>query len=242
MSRAPLTVARSWALVVAAFVAACLALLLAGGAAAQSLVAVPPLTARVTDLTGTLSAPQKARLESELAALEQRKGSQLVILIVPTTQPEVIEDYSMRVAEAWKIGRGKERAQRDTGNKQATAVDDGVLILVAKNDRKVRIEVGYGLEGAIPDAIAKRIISDGITPRFREGDFFGGLNAAVDLLTHRIDGEDLPAPSANGTRGVDENPMGLVPLLLGSFIVGIVVSQMLGRFIGAAVALSLIHI
>ena len=234
--RASLSVARAWALVGAGFVASLLALLLAGGAAAQSLVAVPPLTARVTDLTETLSAAQKARLESELAALETRKGSQLVILIVPTTQPEVIEDYSMRVAEAWKIGRGKERAQRDTGDKRATAIDDGVLILVAKNDRKVRIEVGYGLEGAIPDAIAKRIISDGITPRFRDGDFFGGLNAAVDLITHRIDGEDLPAPSAGGAAGAEDNPMGMVPLLLGSFIIGIVVSQMLGRFIGATVA------
>ena len=227
-----LRVVRAWLLLFTA----CAALLLAGGAAAQSLVAVPPLSARVTDLTGTLSAAQKARLESELASLEMRKGSQLVILIVPTTQPEVIEDYSMRVAEAWKIGRGKERAQRDTGNKRADAIDDGVLILVAKNDRKVRIEVGYGLEGAIPDAIAKRIISDGITPRFREGDFFGGLNAAVDLLTQRIDGEDLPAPRQPGAGASEEGPMALVPLLIGSFIIGIVVSQMLGRFIGAAVA------
>ena len=136
--RGLLWVVHAWLLLVTT----CAALLLAGAATAQSLVAVPPLSARVTDLTGTLSAAQKARLESELASLEMRKGSQLVILIVPTTQPEVIEDYSMRVAEAWKIGRGKERAQRDTGNKRADAIDDGVLILVAKNDRKVRIEVG----------------------------------------------------------------------------------------------------
>ncbi len=128
----------------------------------QDLVAVPPLQGRVTDLTGTLSAEQRRSLDDELAALEQRKGSQIAILIVPTTQPEAIEQYSIRVAEQWKIGRGKVDGK---------SVDDGVLVVVAKNDRRVRIEVGYGLEGAIPDAYAKRIIDESIAPRFRQGDY-----------------------------------------------------------------------
>jgi len=169
-------------------------LIAAGPVSAQSLVAVPAFTARVIDQTGTLAPAQKQQLEATLAGIEKSKGSQVAILIVPSTQPEVIEDYSMRVAEAWKLGRGKAVAQRDTGNKNATAVDDGVLIVVAKNDRKVRIEVGYGLEGAIPDAIAKRVITESIAPRFRNGDYFGGLQAAVGDVSKRIAGEDLPPP------------------------------------------------
>ncbi|RPH62562.1 MAG: YgcG family protein, partial [Burkholderiales bacterium] len=130
------------------------------GGAAQALQPVPPLTGRVVDLTGTLAAPQQQALEAELEALERRKGSQLAILMVATTQPEAIEQFGIRVVEAWKLGRAEVDGKR---------VDDGALLLVAKDDRKVRIEVGYGLEGAIPDAYARRIIAETIAPRFRQG-------------------------------------------------------------------------
>ena len=203
-------------------------------AQAQQPVPVPALTARVTDLTGTLAPDQRQRLEAELAAFEQRKGAQIAILLVATTQPETIEAYSMRVAEAWRLGRGRERAQRDTGDRTARAIDDGVLIVVARDDRKVRIEVGYGLEGVIPDAIAKRIIVESISPRFRAGDFAGGLQAAVADLTRRIEGEALPAPWQPAHDG--EAVQGeLLPLVLLAFLVGMFVSRIAGRFIGAVV-------
>ncbi len=148
--------------------------------------AVPRLTGRVVDLTSTLSANERASLEQKLAALEQRKGSQIVVLMVKSTQPEAIEQFSLRVAEAWQIGRGK--------------TDDGIVVLVAKDDRRVRIEVGYGLEGAVPDALAKRIVAEQITPHFRDADYAGGLNAGVDALTKLIDGEPLPPPAAQAAR------------------------------------------
>ena len=146
--------------------------------AADGVVPVPRLEARVTDLTGTLARDQQARLETQLAGLERDKGAQIAVLLLPTTQPESIEAFSIRLAEAWKIGR--------------KGADDGILVIVAKNDRAVRIEVGYGLEGAIPDAIAKRIIEEHITPRFREGDFFGGLQASTQALAGIVAGEPLP--------------------------------------------------
>ncbi|MFV0663172.1 TPM domain-containing protein [Denitromonas sp.] len=149
-------------------------------ALAAPLQAVPALEARVTDLTGTLSPDEQAAIAQRLAAVEQRKGSQIALLIVPTTEPEAIEQYSIRVVDAWQLGR--------------KGVDDGVLLLVAKADRTLRIEVGRGLEGAIPDAIAKRIIAEQITPHFREGRFADGLNAGVGAIIARIDGEPLPAP------------------------------------------------
>src|SRR5882724_11898140 len=162
-------------------------LLLAGLSAASGEVAVPPLSAHVTDLTGTLSAQQIRDLESRLAAFERGKGSQIAVLILPSTQPETIEEYSIRVADAWKIGREK--------------VDDGVILVVAKDDRKLRIEVGRGLEGAIPDALAKRIVSDVIVPRFKSGDFFGGIAAGSDALMALIAGESLPAPQSRQGAG-----------------------------------------
>ncbi|MFO0461802.1 MAG: TPM domain-containing protein, partial [Burkholderiales bacterium] len=218
-------------------------------ALAQQPVAVPPLSMRVTDLTGTLTAAQRQALEAQLAAIEQRKGAQVAILVVPTTKPEPIEAYGIRVADAWKLGRGRERAQKDTGDTKATAIDDGVIVIVAKNDRRVRIEVGYGLEGAIPDAVAKRIITESITPRFRTGDYAGGLEAAVADIGRRIDGEELPAPwqsgHADGRSGEIEGgllPMalmafvgGLLTLALMAFVVGLMISQVAGRFIGAVV-------
>src|ERR1700682_3393443 len=156
-----------------------LALLLCWAFAAFADVAVPPLSGRVVDQTGTLSSADFASLTQALKNLEARKGSQVAVLIVPTTAPETIEQYSIRVAEAWKIGRKK--------------IDDGALVVVAKNDRKLRIEVGYGLEGALNDVTAKRIIDEVITPKFRSGDFAGGISAGVDRIIAVIDGE-LPAP------------------------------------------------
>ncbi|MBS0431057.1 MAG: YgcG family protein [Proteobacteria bacterium] len=151
-------------------------------AAARADIAIPALKARVTDLTGTLSAQQTQQLEGELASLEQRKGAQVVVLMLPSTQPEAIEDYATRVFDAWKIGRRH--------------VDDGVLVIVAKDDHKVYIETGYGLEGAIPDALASRIIREQIVPKFRSDDYFGGLQDGVASLTRLIDGEPLPAPQS----------------------------------------------
>ncbi len=145
-----------------------------------ALVAVPPLTQHVTDLTATLNPQQMTALEDKLTAFETQKGSQVVVLIIPTTEPEDIAQYGIRVAEAWKIGRKK--------------VDDGAILIVAKEDRKLRIEVGYGLEGVIPDAVAKRVIAETITPYFKTGDFAGGIDAGVTQLTELINGEPLPPP------------------------------------------------
>src|ERR1700742_4315712 len=142
-------------------------------------VAVPPLSGRVVDQTGTLSSDTIASLTQTLKDLQARKGSQIAVLIVPTTAPETIEQYSIRVAEAWKIGRKK--------------IDDGALLVVAKNDRHLRIEVGYGLEGALTDATTKRIIDEVITPKFKAGDFAGGIAAGVNRMIGVIDGEKLPA-------------------------------------------------
>src|SRR6266699_1668333 len=156
--------------------------LLAGLALAADEVAVPPLKARVTDLTGTLTAAQIQTLEARLRDFERGKGSQIAVLMLPSTQPETIEEYSIRVADAWKIGRSK--------------IDDGVILVIAKNDRKLRVEVGRGLEGAIPDAVAKRVVSDVIAPHFRTGDFYGGVAAGTDAVMKLIEGEGLPAPKS----------------------------------------------
>src|ERR1700731_2261147 len=166
-----------------------LALLLCWASAALADVAVPPLTGRVVDLTGTLSSDQIAALTQTLKNLELRKGSQVAVLIVPTTQPETIEQYSIRAAEAWKIGRRK--------------IDDGALLVVAKNDHKLRIEVGYGLEGSLTDVTSRRIIDEVITPRFRSGDFAGGISAGVARIIGVIDGETLPAPAPEASHGHD---------------------------------------
>lgn len=161
----------------AAALAVCM---LASVGSAHADVAVPALKARVTDLTGTLTPPQTQQLESQLAALEQRKGAQVVVLMLPTTQPDDIADYATRVFDQWKVGR--------------KGVDDGVLVVVAKDDHRAMIETGYGLEGAIPDAAASRIIREYLSPKFRVGDFYGGLNDALGALTKLIDGESLPPP------------------------------------------------
>src|SRR4051812_49567939 len=155
------------------------ALLLGWVVPAHATVAVPPLVGRVVDQTGTLSTNDVSSLNQTIRAFETRKGSQIAVLIVPTTDGEAIEQFSLRVAETWKIGRKK--------------IDDGVLLVIAKNDRHLRIEVGYGLEGALTDVTARRIIDEIITPRFRNGDFAGGISAGVDRIIRVVDGEKLPA-------------------------------------------------
>ena len=192
-------------------------------------VAVPPLTGRVVDLTGTLSADQTATLEQKLKAFEDRKGSQLAVLIVPTTQPETIEQYSLRVAEQWKLGRKK--------------VDDGALLIIAKNDRKLRIEVGYGLEGALNDATSKRIIDEIITPKFRSGDFAGGISDGADRILKVIDGEPLPPPKPEGEMpdlsAIGEDfPFLFIVVLVGGGIFRAIFGRLLGSLVaGGGVAL-----
>lgn len=186
-------------------------------------VAVPPLQARVTDLTGTLSAEQQAALSASLQAFEQRKGSQVAVLLVPTTQPETIEQYSIRVAETWKLGR--------------KGIDDGVLLLVAKNDRTVRIEVGYGLEGPLPDAVANRIVREVIVPRFREGDFYLGLVEGVDRIIKVIDGEPLPEPERRN-ESAESNIGRVLPILFFGIVIGSSVLRALFGRLGAAAATS----
>lgn len=186
-------------------------------------VAVPPLEARVTDLTDTLSREQTARLEQTLADFETKKGSQIAVLIVPTTQPETIEQYSMRVVDTWKLGR--------------EGVDDGVLLLVAKADRTLRIETGYGLEGVLPDALARRIIDEVIAPGFKRGDFFGGLRSGIEQIIKVIEGEPLPAPARTGgqSAGADLVLENFIPILLILLVLGKTLQTMLGRMAGATI-------
>jgi uncharacterized protein len=184
-------------------------------------VAVPPLTARVTDQTGTLTREQQAGLERMLQEFEARKGTQLAVLLVKTTAPEAIEQYALRVAEQWKIGRKK--------------VDDGAILVVAKDDRALRIEVGYGLEGVLNDATASRIIQEIIVPRFREGDFYGGINAGLDRMMRLIDGEPLPEPARGAPAAQGGGVMQMLPVLLVvALIGGAILRAVLGRFLGAA--------
>lgn len=193
------------------------------GAAAQDLLPVPPLKARVTDLTATLTPQQNAALEQSLRAFEERKGTQIAVLIVPTTRPEAIEPFALRVVEQWKLGRRK--------------VDDGALLLVAKEDRAVRLEVGYGIEGALNDATTARIITEAITPRFKQGDYYGGISAAVESMVRVLDGEPLPAATGLGTPQGD-NAIGQIwPLLfIGALVLGGVLRRAIGRIPGALAA------
>ncbi|MFK4605859.1 uncharacterized protein ABIF57_005311 [Bradyrhizobium diazoefficiens] len=183
-------------------------------------VAVPQLTGRVVDQTGTLSSGDIAALTQKLRNFETRKGSQVAVLIVPSTQPETIEQFSIRVAEAWKVGRKK--------------VDDGAILVVAKNDRRLRIEVGYGLEGALTDVTSRRIIDEIITPKFRTGDFSGGISDGVDRMIRVIDGEPLPVPSPSVNFGNldDIGPLFFVTVFA-SIGVGGFFRAMLGRLLGS---------
>lgn len=190
--------------------------------AAWAQVAVPPLKARVTDLTGTLTKEQTASLEQMLQSFEARKGSQIAVLMLPSVKPEAIEQYALRVAEQWKIGRGK--------------IDDGAILVVAKNDRELRIEVGYGLEGALNDATANRIVEDIIVPRFREGDFYGGISAGVDRMIRVIDGEPLPEPARPQPQVGGGIGQSLPVLLILAMVVGGLLRRMLGRVFGSMAA------
>ena len=191
-----------------------LALLLGGAAHAE--VAVPPLTHRVTDLTATLNAQQTQSLEARLAAFEEKKGAQLAVLIVPTTAPETIEQYGIRVVEAWKLGR--------------KGVDDGALLIVAKDDRALRIEVGYGLEGVLNDATAHRIIDEVIVPHFKRGDFYAGIESGLAAMMRVVDGEPLPPPK----RAAASGKFDIESLLFIAFglvvVVGGMLRALLGRF------------
>lgn len=185
-------------------------------------VVVPALKSRITDLTATLTPHEVNQLDQKLAAFEKNKGSQIAILIVPTTQPESIEQYSMRVAETWKLGR--------------KGIDDGVLLLIAKNDRSLRLEVGYGLEGALPDAIAKRIIAEIITPHFKQGHFAEGITAGTDAILAVIKGEPLPPPKNHNATIHQGSFFDLIAfLLILPFVFGRVLQVMLGRLVGAVV-------
>lgn len=203
-----------------------LGMLLAGWlplAWAQGVQAVPALTAHVMDSTGTLDAAQRTALEAKLTAFEQARGAQVVMLIVPTTQPEDIAAYAQRVGDTWKIGR------KDIG--------DGLLLVVAKDDRKVRIETTKALEGAIPDLAARQIIESAITPRFRQGDFAGGLNAAADQIMARISGENLPSPerkSASRQQDSGFDWLDLAVFLFFAVPIGArVIAGVLGRKVGS---------
>ena len=187
---------------------------------------IPPLKARVTDTTGTLNEQQRGALEQTLAEFEARKGAQLAVLLVPTTQPEAIEQYAVRVQEAWKLGR--------------KGVDDGVLLVIAKNDRKLKIEVGYGLEGPLPDAVAKRIIDDDIAPRFKQGDFYGGIRAGVDRIMRVVEGEKLPPPASQTSARTHPqaerfDPGWIIPLFILVVIGGGILRALLGRFAGSGI-------
>jgi len=191
-----------------------LALLLSGAAHAE--VKLPPLTQRVTDLTSTLDAQQTQTMEARLAEFEKNKGAQIAVLIVPTTQPESIEQFGIRVVEAWKLGR--------------KGVDDGALLIVAKDDHSLRIEVGYGLEGALNDATANRIIDEIIVPRFKRGDFYSGIETGTAAMMQVVNGEPLPPPrraAASGKYNIESLLFVAFGLVM---VVGGMLRAMLGRF------------
>jgi uncharacterized protein len=184
---------------------------------------LPSVTSRVTDVTGTLTSAQRAALEERLATFEAKKGSQIAVVLVQTTDPETIEEYSFRLAEQVKLGRKK--------------VDDGALLVVAIKDHKLRIEVGYGLEGVIPDAVAKRIIADDIVPHLKRGDYVGGIDAGVTRMISLIEGEPLPAARAPaGSASDDGNYEGFIAVaFMLIFIVGGIVRAIFGRVFGSGV-------
>ncbi len=186
-------------------------------------VPVPPLTGHVVDLTHTLTEDQQREIELSLAAFETRKGSQLAVLLVPTTQPETIEQYALRVAEQWKLGRRQ--------------VDDGAILVVAKNDRTLRIEVGYGLEGALNDATSKRIIEEVITPQFRQQKFALGISEGVQRMMGIVDGEALPAIR---TQASSDPWNQLAWIISAGAVLGFVLRAVLGRFPGAVMTAAIV--
>jgi len=187
----------------------------------EAQIPLPKLEARVTDLTGTLTAAQQSTLEEKLAAFEARKGAQIAVLILPSTQPEDIAQFGVRLLESWKLGR--------------KGVDDGAALIVAKDDRAVRIEVQYGLEGVLTDALSSRIINDTIVPLFKEGDFYGGINAGVDQMLRVVDGEALPAPDKSWKpKERRDVPWGFLVFLFLMF--GGLLNRIFGRLGGAGVS------
>lgn len=197
-----------------------LALLVLGGPCARADAVIPPLTSRVTDVTGTLTGDQLVSLEKMSREFEAKRGTQISVLIVSTTEPETIEQYSMRVVEQWKLGRKN--------------IDDGVLLIVAKNDRALRIEVGYGLEGVLTDATSSRIINEAIVPRFRNGDFYGGITAGLDAIMRVTSGEPLSPPQRRALPG--DGAGRLLPVLfLLTVMAGGLLRAMFGRLPGAVV-------
>jgi uncharacterized protein len=197
-----------------------LAVLACAGALAQDVLPVPPLSARVIDQTSTLNDAQRGALEAKLADFEASAGAQIVVLMVPATAPEDIAAYAQRVADAWKIGR------RDIG--------DGLLLVVAKDERKLRIEVAKTLEGAVPDLAARQVIDNALRPAFRQGDYAGGLNAGVDQLMARIKGEALPAPAARQSArpGLQFEEIGIF-LFFAVPVIGSVLTRLMGRKLGS---------
>jgi uncharacterized protein len=196
---------------------------LLGAQELKELQPVPPLSARVIDQTATLSADQRARLEARLADFERQKGAQIALLMVSSVKPETVSEYALRVVEKWKLGR--------------QVIDDGVLLLVAKDDHKLRLEVGYGLEGALNDATAKRIISETISPRFKQGDFYGGVDAGLSAVIKVLDGEVLPPPRQKAQRsdsGFSFDNLLLFGFVL-VFVVGGILRSLFGRFLGAGI-------
>lgn len=199
---------------------ACL-LLLFWGTLVGAQVPVPALRSPVTDLTSTLTAQQRESLDATLRAFEARKGSQVAVLIVPTTQPETIEQFGIRVADKWKLGRKK--------------IDDGAILIIAKDDRTLRIEVGYGLEGVLTDAASKRIISEVVVPRLRQGDFDAGVRDGVNSIMRIVDGETLPPPSRAGGAETTDFREFLPVVLLIAFGLGRALRGFAGRLPAAAV-------
>jgi uncharacterized protein len=191
-------------------------------ASAQSLQSIPKLEARVTDLTGTLTAGQQAELEQKLADFEARKGAQIAVLVVATTAPEEIEQYSIRVVEAWKLGRKK--------------VDDGALLILAKNDHTLRIENGYGLEGVLTDAASNRIIEDTMVPLLRQGQYFAAISAGVDQIMRLVDGESLPAPDRTWQNRRAQHWNALPFAIFGFLILSNLLRAVFGRSLGAALS------
>jgi uncharacterized protein len=209
----------------------CLAVLaIAAGLAAPALAAkddglvkIPPV-ARVTDLTATLTAAQKSSLDQELAQFEQRKGSQIAVLMLPSTRPEEIEQYGIRVADSWKLGR--------------KGIDDGLILIVAKDDRRVRIEVGRGLEGPVTDILASRVIREIIAPHFLAGDYYNGIEDGVQRIIGLVDGEPLPAPPPRSRRARQGNGGNSFESMLAIgfvlvFVVGGLLIRLLGRVLGS---------
>lgn len=196
-------------------------LLAVGAALAQGLQPIPPLSARVIDTTGTLGSAERARLEAQLQAFEQAQGTQIVVLMVPTTRPEDIVGYTQRVGDLWKIGR------KDVG--------DGLLLVAALNDRTLRIAPAKALEGAVPDLAARRVIDEALTPAFVRGDFAGGLEAGLAQLMGLIRGEGLPAPAPRSVSAAPDWTGLLVFLFVAVPVVARVLSALAGRKLGALI-------